>query len=95
MNASAWIYKKIIAGLSTLHLKMELENAAELLIHYYDNHSISIFGHWTDCKPEGPLFSAKFVCLCVSDWHFYPSALTDFDETWSKGPYCDLVWPRP
>jgi len=35
------------------------------------------------------------VCLCVSDRHFYPSTLTDFDETWSQGPYCDLVWPRP
>ena len=28
------------------------------------------------------------VCLCVSDWHFYHSTLTDFDETWSQGPYC-------
>jgi len=35
------------------------------------------------------------VCLCVSDRHFYPSALVDFDETWSQGPYSDLVWPRP
>jgi len=35
------------------------------------------------------------VCLCVSDWHFYPSTLTDFDKTWSQGPYSDLVWPRP
>ena len=35
------------------------------------------------------------ACLCVSDWHFYPSSLTDFDETWSQGPYSDLVWPRP
>ena len=33
------------------------------------------------------------VCLCVSDRHFYPSTLTDFDETWSQGPHCDLVWP--
>jgi len=52
-----------------------------------------------DCKPEGPLFSAEFVCLCVclsvSDRHFYPSTLTDFDETWSQRLYCDLVWPRP
>ena len=51
--------------------------------------------YWPDCKPEGPLFSAEFVCLCVSDRHFYPSTLTDFDETWSQGPYSDLVWPRP
>ena len=55
--------------------------------------------YWPDCKPEGPLFSAEFVCLslclCVSGRHFYPSTLTDFDETWSQGPYCDLVWPRP
>jgi len=41
------------------------------------------------------------VCLCVCVWRrFYPSTLTDFvetdfDETWSQGPYCDLVWPRP
>ena len=35
------------------------------------------------------------ACLCFSDRHFYPSALTDFDETWSQGPYCDLVWLRP
>ena len=35
------------------------------------------------------------VCVCVSDWHFYPSTLTDFDETWSRGPYSDLVCPRP
>ena len=35
------------------------------------------------------------VCVCVSDRHFYSSALTDFDETWSQGPYSDLVWPRP
>ena len=43
---------------------------------------------WCDCKPEGPLFSAEFVCLSVclsvSDRHFYPSALTDFDETCHK-----------
>jgi len=32
---------------------------------------------WPDCKPEGPLFSAEFVCL---------STLTDFDETWHKDP---------
>jgi len=56
-----------------------------------------------DCKPEGPLFSVEFVCesvclsvcLCVSDRHFYPSALTDFAESWSQGPYSDLVLPRP
>jgi len=36
------------------------------------------------------------VCLsvCVSDRHFYPSTLTDFDETWPQGPYSDLVWPQ-
>jgi len=54
---------------------------------------------WRDCKREGPLFSAEFVCesvcLCVSDGHFYPSTLADFHETWSQGPYSDLVWPRP
>ena len=56
---------------------------------------MSAIGCWPDCKPEGPLFSAEFVCLSVSDRHFYPSALTDFDETWSQGPYSDLVWPWP
>jgi len=35
------------------------------------------------------------VCLCVSDRHFCPSTLIDFDETWSQGPYSDLVWLRP
>ena len=37
------------------------------------------------------------VCLsvCVSDRHFYPSTLTDFNETSSQGPYFDLVWLRP
>ena len=39
------------------------------------------------------------VCVCVfvrvSERHFYPSTLTDFDETWSQGPYSDLVWLRP
>jgi len=34
------------------------------------------------------------ACLSVSDRHFYPSSLTHFDETWSQGPYSDLVWPR-
>jgi len=59
----------------------------------------SVIVNWPDYKPEGPLFSAEFVCLCVclcaSDRHFYPSTLTDFEETWSQGPYSDLVWPRP
>jgi len=35
------------------------------------------------------------VCVCSSDRHFYPSTLTNFDETWSQEPYCDLLWPRP
>jgi len=35
------------------------------------------------------------ACLCVSDRHFYPSTLTNFDKTWSQGPYSDLVWPQP
>jgi len=33
---------------------------------------------WPDCKPS------LSVCLYVSDRHFYPSTLTDFDETWSQ-----------
>ena len=24
------------------------------------------FLFWPDCEPEGPLFSAEFVCVCVS-----------------------------
>ena len=49
---------------------------------------------------KGPYFQPSLsvcvcVCVCVSDWHFYPSTLTDFDETWSQGLYCDLVWPQP
>jgi len=55
---------------------------------------VILFVCWPDCKPEGPLFS-EIVCLSVSDWHFYSSTLTDFDETWSQGPYSDLVWLSP
>ena len=47
---------------------------------------------------KGPYFQPSLsvcVCVCVSDRHFYPLALTDFHETWSQGPYSDLVWPRP
>jgi len=45
---------------------------------------------------KGPYFQPSLsVCLCVSHRHFYPSTLTDFDETWSQGPYSDLVWSRP
>ena len=43
---------------------------------------------------KGPYFQPSLsvcVCVCVSDRHFYPSTLTDFDETWSQGPYCDLT----
>jgi len=39
--------------------------------------------------------SLSVCCLSVSDRHFYASSLTNFHETWSHGPYCDLVWPRP
>jgi len=42
---------------------------------------------------KSPYFQPSLsVRLSVSDLHFYPSALTDFDETWSQGPYSDLVW---
>jgi len=41
------------------------------------------------------IFSRVCLSVCVSDRHFYPSTLTNFHETWSQGPYCDLVWPRP
>jgi len=34
---------------------------------------------------KGPYFQLSLsVCLSVSDRHFYPSTLTDFDETWSQ-----------
>ena len=33
--------------------------------------------------------------LAQMERHFYPSTLSDFDDTWSQGSYCDLVWPRP
>ena len=33
---------------------------------------------WPDCKPEGPLFSAKFVCLSVCLW----PALLPFNVDW-------------
>ena len=35
------------------------------------------------------------ACLCVSDRHFYPSTLTDFDETWLQGPYSCLLYTSP
>jgi len=58
----------------------------------------SVFGSIANLK--GPYFQPSLcvwlcVCLCVSDRHFYPLTLTDFDETLSQGPYSDLVWPQP
>jgi len=44
-------------------------------------------------RKNPPACLSVCVCLCVSDRHFYPSTLTDFGETWSQGPYSDLVWP--
>ena len=41
---------------------------------------------------KGPYFQPS-LSVCVSLTCTYPSALTDFDETWSQGPYSDLVWP--
>jgi len=29
---------------------------------------------------DGHYFQPSFVCLCISDRHFYPSRLTDFDR---------------
>jgi len=52
-------------------------------------------GHYFQPSLSVSLSVCLFVCVCVSDRHFYPSTLTDFHETWSQGPYSDLVWPRP
>jgi len=41
---------------------------------------------WPDCKPEGPLFSAEFVCLCVSDRHF------SVNRFWRNLVTRTLVW---
>jgi len=54
-----------------------------------------VFGAVANLK--GPYFQPNLsvcVCLCVSDRHFYPSTLTDFDETEvhlvnSTGGLCD------
>jgi len=56
----------------------------------------SVIGPIANLKGQLKLIFSR-VCLpvCVSDRHFYPSPLTDFDETWSQRPCCDLVWPRP
>jgi len=35
-------------------------------LHYLISWWVSCY--WSDCKPEGPLFSAEFVCLCVCLW---------------------------
>jgi len=52
------------------------------------------------CPTAKPYFQPSLsvslsVCLFVSDRHFYPSTLTNFDETWSQESYSDLVWPWP
>jgi len=52
-------------------------------------------GHYFQPSVSVSLSVCVCVCLCVSDRHFYPSTLTDFNETWSQGPYSDLVWPLP
>ena len=52
-------------------------------------------GHYFQPSLSASLCVCVRVCLCVSDRHFYPSTLTDFDETWSQGPHYDLVWPQP
>jgi len=45
---------------------------------------------WPDCKPEGPLFSAEFVCLSVCLW----SALLFFivDRFWWNLVTRTLLW---
>jgi len=60
---------------------------------------------WPYCKPEGPLFLAELVCLCVclSVCLCLWPALLPFNVDrfwrnfvcWAQGPYSDLVWPQP
>jgi len=51
----------------------------------YKESVLTIFGPIANLK--GHYFQPSLsVCLCVSDWHFYPSTLTNFDDTWSHGP---------
>jgi len=52
-------------------------------------------GHYFQPSLSVSLSVCVSVCLCVSDRYLYPSTSTDFDETWSPGPYSDLLWPRP
>jgi len=57
--------------------------------------------YWPDCKPEGPLFSYRVclsVCLSVCVSLTGTSILQRrpiLIKLGYKGPYCDLVWPRP
>jgi len=45
---------------------------------------------WPDCKPEGPLFSAEFVCLCVCLW---PALLPfNVDRFWWHLVTRTLLW---
>ena len=62
-----------------------------------------IFALWFLLSCFGPIANLKdhyfqpslsvSLSVCVSLTG--TSTFTDFDETWSQGPYCDLVWPRP
>jgi len=47
---------------------------------------------WPDCKPEGPLFSAEFVCLCVSVC-VWPALLPfNVDRFWWNLVTRTLLW---
>ena len=47
--------------------------------------SVGAIAHLKGHYFQPSLSVSLYVCLCVSDRHFYPSVLTDFDETRSQG----------
>jgi len=54
-------------SLDTLMIR-DTEDLTKIYFAYIHNSDIlrcKICDYWPDCKREGPLFSAEFVCLCV------------------------------
>jgi len=47
-------------------VKNAMQNMKRLLIVTSVTVELPVYSvYWPDCNPEGPLFSAEFVCLCV------------------------------